>query len=267
MEKVCWEKNMRSVTQASVSLFVLAALGTLTLAKRVVCAQVSQGSTGVFSRSATTIWPSSSVPKSLVIKSPDKQCALIAEYHPQSGMRSQAITVDLQIHGVRFHTNLGQLVNSEVQWSPDSKALAVTFSDGGDVGTYHTQIYWIEEHGFRVQEPTQSVKRTFALQKLVCFEPEPPNIGAIEWLGSSERIVVAAEIPPHSNCDNFGTFKAYEIRLPEGEILKVYGQIEAKHLFGPHLGPELANANDDCITKPGSCDIPQLHHRRVVTGR
>ena len=79
------------------------------------------------------------------------------------------------------------------------------------------------------------------------------------WVKGSSEILVAAETLPHSNCDNMGTFRAYLIRLPDGHILKSYGQIEAKKLFWKHLGAELRDADDDCILRPGSCDIPQLH--------
>lgn len=236
---------------------ILAFLMFLAVASRRSSANASRAPLGVFSRASTEIWGRTGAP--MVIKSPDGRCALIAEYHygVKGGMGRS--TVYLEIGGKRFPTNIGSLVNSEVQWSPDSKALAVTFSDGGDVGTYNSEIYWIESDGFRVGDPAASVKTAYRSQRLVCFEPEPPNIGVITWLGSSQRILLAAEVPPHSNCDDFGTFKAYMVQLPGGRVLKVYGQIEAKRLFGPSLGQELANANDECFTKPGSCQIPQLH--------
>lgn len=150
-------------------------------------------------------------------------------------------------------------VDPEVLWSPDSKAFAETYSDGGAVGTFHVIIYYVEKNQLRTIEPTAAVTKEFLSHPRVCFEPEDPNIGAIKWIKDSSEILVAAETLPHSNCDNLGTFRAYIIRLPSGDILGSYGQIEAKKLFWKHLGVELRNADDECILKPGSCDIPQLH--------
>lgn len=252
---------------APTELVFLIILTALTLVSVRITRASPHDRPGTFSRNATEVWGWTGPSKSLTIKSPNGQNAVIVEYHSQSSPSPENATVYLEIGGRRLRTKIGQLVNSEVQWSPDSKALAVTFSDGGDVGTYHTRIYWIENQAFRVQEPTAGVKQAYLSHKLVCFQAEPPNIGAIEWLGSSQQILLAAEIPPHSNCDNFGTFKAYQVQLPGGRIVKVYGQIEARRLFGPHLGAELANADDTCITKPGSCDIPQLHSHGMARAR
>jgi hypothetical protein len=169
------------------------------------------------------------------------------------------LTVYLESEGGRFCTDIGEMVNSEVLWSPDSQAFAVTFSDGGSVGTYHTRIYIIEKEGARVEDPTGKVEKRFSSHKLVCFTPEAPNIGAICWMGSSSRLLLAAEIPPHSNCDNFGTFEAFEVSLPSGRILRTYGQVHARRLFGRNLGSELENSDDGCFLKPKSCRIPALH--------
>ncbi|MHB8412372.1 MAG: hypothetical protein ACYDDI_10570 [Candidatus Acidiferrales bacterium] len=150
-------------------------------------------------------------------------------------------------------------MDPEVMWSPDSKAFAETYSDSGAVGGFHVLVYYVGQNGLRIIEPTARVIREFLSHPRTCFVPEDPNIGAIEWIRGSSELLVAAETLPHSNCDNMGTFRAYIIHLPDGDIVKSYGQIEAKKLFWKHLGDELRSADDDCIRKPGSCDIPQLH--------
>jgi hypothetical protein len=218
--------------------------------------QAAQALPGTYSSDAVEIWWGR-VPRSkpLEIKSPDGMNSFIAEYHRDTA----EIDVYLTIKGRRFKTDIGELVNCEVLWSPDSQALGVTYSDGGSVGTYHARIYRVEQGGFQVEDPSAEVDEVFLSQKLVCFRPEAPNVGVICWLGGSTRILLAAEIPPHSNCDNSGTFKAYEVSLPSGEVVRTYGQIEAKRLFGRHLGTELRHANDGCLLRPKSCQIPALH--------
>lgn len=215
---------------------------------------------GHFSRDAISIWGQLGREGILEIRSPDMNKIIVVKYAVKKGaMPEYSANVYVVVGGKQFDTDIGGSVNSELGWAPDSKAFFVTYSDGGNVGTYHTLVYHVAESGLRIEEPTAHVQKDFDSKPPVCFEPEDPNIGAITWVGSSRRLLVAAEIQPHSNCDAMGTFKAYEISLPEGRILTKYGQLKAKRLFWSHLGPELRNASDECALSPKSCQIPVLH--------
>lgn len=212
-------------------------------------------SRGEFSADAVSLWELSASQRRTVI-SPDHLKRIVI-YEPVKGdVTSEKFFIT--VGGKRIQLFVGH-VEPEVLWSPDSKAFAETYSDGGAVGTFHMVIYYVEKDKLRATEPTGAVTKEFLSHPRVCFEPEDPNIGAIKWIKDSSEILVAAETLPHSNCDNMGTFRAYTIRLPGDGIVKSYGQIEAKKLFWKHLGTELRTAHDDCILKPGSCDIPQLH--------
>jgi hypothetical protein len=147
----------------------------------------------------------------------------------------------------------------EFQWAPDSKAFFLTYSDGGAVGNYKVLVGYPSKNGVKVLDPTAAVKKDFLAHYPKCYEPETPNLGCVAWLKNSYRLLVAAEVLPHSNCDMMGTFSLYEIEVPSGKIIKKYSQLQAKKLFGELLGVELRNADDECFTKPGSCDIPGLH--------
>jgi hypothetical protein len=92
-----------------------------------------------------------------------------------------------------------------------------------------------------------------------CFEKEAPNTAGIGWHGSSRRLIAAAEIVPHSNCDAMGNFRAFEVDPLRRRILASYDQLEAKRRFRRLLGDELRNADDGCVRSPPSCFIPQLH--------
>jgi hypothetical protein len=124
---------------------------------------------------------------------------------------------------------------------------------------FHLLVHYVDENGIRTIEPTKQVTRAFLSHPRRCFESEDPNIGGIMWIDDSSKLLVAAETLPHSNCDGLGTFRAYDIKLPSGEILKSYGQLDAKKEFWNHLGQELRGADDDCVRNPKSCEIPQLH--------
>jgi hypothetical protein len=167
--------------------------------------------------------------------------------------------VSVNAFGKRFQTTIGGDVDAEVFWAPDSKAFAETFSEAGAVGLYHVRVFSVDENGLHFIEPTEFVKKEFFSHPRRCFDPEDPNIGAIAWVGDSSHIVVAAETLPHSNCDGMGTFRAYEISLPGGSIEKSYNQLQAKSAFRRDMGVELLNADDECVRRPKSCWIPQLH--------
>jgi hypothetical protein len=70
---------------------------------------------------------------------------------------------------------------------------------------------------------------------------------------------VAAEIMHHSNCDSFGTFKAYVVDLSGPRIVSTYDQLETKRLYRRDLGEELLQAKDNCIRDPKSCWVGANH--------
>lgn len=209
----------------------------------------------MFSADAVPLW-NSNAPQQWTITSPDHLERIVVSETVKGDVTSEGFFII--VGGKRIRLFEGH-VEPEVLWSPDSKAFAETYSDGGAVGTFHVVIYYVEKDQLRAIEPTAAVTKEFLSHPRVCFAPEDPNIGAIKWIKDSSAILVAAETLPHTNCDNMGTFRAYAIHLPDGDIVKGYGQIDAKKLFRKDLGVELRNANDDCILKPGSCDVPQLH--------
>jgi hypothetical protein len=81
----------------------------------------------------------------------------------------------------------------------------------------------------------------------------------IAWANDATRLLVVAQVLPHSNCDNMGTFRLYELAVPTGTMIRRFSQVEAKTLFHDLLGPELRAADDSCFSEPGSCFIPMLH--------
>jgi hypothetical protein len=51
-------------------------------------------------------------------------------------------TVVVKVNGREYSTQIGSWVNAEAQWAQDSRAFFVTYSDGGNVGTYHVKIVY-----------------------------------------------------------------------------------------------------------------------------
>jgi hypothetical protein len=149
-------------------------------------------------------------------------------------------------------------VAAELTWSPDSRAFFITGSDGGAVGDFHLLV--VDRFGGRltVKDASDAIYAAFGHPVKCDDGPEAPNVGGIKWL-SGHRVLVAAEILPHSVCDSMGTFKAYELDPATMKVGRRYGQLEAKKLFGSDLGEELIGAEDGCIRQPTSCYVSTNH--------
>jgi hypothetical protein len=154
--------------------------------------------------------------------------------------------------------DVGRGTGAELLWSPDSKALAVTTSNGSSNGVFDLFIFQIEGATVRKIDATQSVRKVFG-HPVACAYPEPPNVVAVAWTQSSAHLLVAAQILDHSVCDSFGTFKLYELSVPSLMVDKTYDQLEAKRLFGSKLGVFLQRARDICISDPRVCEVPANH--------
>lgn len=147
----------------------------------------------------------------------------------------------------------------EIGWSPASDTFFVNHSDGGAVGTYHVVVYRLSKGRLTEIRLAPALRLDVLDRYPKCFRPEEPNMLGIAWASDATRLLVAAQVLSHSNCDNMGTFGLYELAIPSGTMIRRFSQDEAKTLFHDLLGPELHAADDGCFSKPGSCSIPMLH--------
>ena len=214
-------------------------------------APFAAGATDLWER----MWPSSGAggPVTVEVASPDGRKLLTATYDKTAGVLLRIRSGDLD-----SIINIGPGVQSAVEWSPDSKAFFLTTSDQGGEGWYHTLVYFVAKDGIRQVDPTPLILAAFG-HPVRCGRPEDPNVGAIKWLSDSRHILMAAEIIGHTICDSYGTFKVYEVALPELKIVRTYGQLEAKRLFQDSLGWEIENAPNNCIRDPKSCWVEGNH--------
>ena len=206
----------------------------------------------IFSNDATAIWGNLG---EIIVPSPDGTKAIVVKKGAESEGGNR---VTVRAFNREFKTRIGFMVNSEVAWAPNSRSFFVTYSDGGNVGTYHTKIFYVEPNGLRTVEPVRDARKLFSPH---CFSSESPNVGAIKWITPS-RLLVALEVPPHGSCAAPGTFEAFEIDVPKSTVLRSYSQIEAKRLFLNSLGVELQNADDDCFKSPQLCSPTGLNISR-----
>lgn len=215
---------------------------------------------GNFARSAQPIWnriADAVGQPPLTLLSPKRLSKVTISYDEKGDETSLTARTSGRIGTGRVKLSPGAL--AELLWSGDASAFAVTSSDGGAVGTYHAVIVGAGGNGKIVsRDLSPLVIRAFG-HPVKCDEPEDPNIAAVTWLPGSSRLIVAAEIPPHSNCDSFGTFRAYEVDWRSMRVVRGYDQITAKQLFGKAMGSELRSAPDDCVRRPRSCWVSTNH--------
>jgi hypothetical protein len=148
-------------------------------------------------------------------------------------------------------------LNAQVLWNADSTGFAVTGSSEGANGRYHTSSFSLRNDHL-VQVPlTRTVERAFG-HPMKCGWPEAPNVSAVKWL-DHRRLLVAAQIVNHSNCDCFGTFKGYVVDVLDRSVLRAYDQLQVKERFHSDLGPWLQDANDDWVRNPKSCYVAENH--------
>jgi hypothetical protein len=205
-----------------------------------------------FSARATTIY------RGKQVRSPDEKAIVYLEpFRTQlrDSPNNSPAQLMVETNGKRLAASIAFVLDAEIIWSPDSNAFSLTGSLQGANGQYRTDVFVIPADKLVPLHLTDVIEKQFG-NPVRCGWPEPPNVAAIKWLVPSRRLLVASEIIHHSNCDSFGTFKAYAIDMgQEPRITKEYDQLQVKRLFREDLGGELLQADDNCIRDPKSCRI------------
>lgn len=211
-----------------------------------------------YSQQATAIWENIWIEKqptgTIRIPSPDDMKAVTATYD----MKADLLQLTVAAGGKQFKVKLEGGVGSELAWSPDSEAFFVTWSTAGLTGEYHTLVVYVSEQGLRKVHLDLAARRAFG-HPVPCIGPTLVNVVGVAWLEGSQRMLVAAQVPPLNICDSYNTFRAYEVSLPAAVVIKPYGQLAAKKKFWTYLGRDLRDAPDNCITDLKSCESPENH--------
>lgn len=181
-------------------------------------------------------------------KSPDGRKALtVKRVEDDKDPDGVHVTFTVTVGAKQFQTQLLGF-NSEVLWSPDSAAFAVTQTEGGGGFGYGAYVFFADENGVRKIDLSENIRKVFHTPGK-CDSPVSPNFGVVDWLYGSDKILVAAEVVPVSVCECMGAFRLYEVSLPNLKIQKSYSQLQGKQKFWPVLGQELRSASDDCAKR------------------
>jgi hypothetical protein len=184
------------------------------LAMMLAAAQPASG--GLFARQATGVADIAGSPRPKTVTAPNGRSRAVARFSDWSTDDSDDhLTVFLGGDDHRFPAG----PNAELLWSPDSAALAVTADEGGAAGSYALTILVKKEKGrhWREVEVTEKVVRLFT-PHMRCDDDETPNVAALGWI-SGQRLLVMAQVPPHSSCRNMGRYAGYIVDTVTGEPL------------------------------------------------
>lgn len=148
--------------------------------------------------------------------------------------------------GKSYWTPFGMMHDAELGWSPDSKRLFVTWTETGELGPWHVQVYDVTQDGPReIKGVTREASKDLLARERRAPIPsglprgywnsleycEPEIVGS-QWLNGSSQILVAAIAGPDSGCKYMSDFRVYRIDVKSGRILQSYSATEAHRLFG-----------------------------------
>lgn len=184
--------------------------------------------------------PDSNPERQLDLPSPDgKKIIEVRGFH-----------VRLRMSGKRYWTPFGNMHDAEVGWAPDSTRLFVTWSESGQLGPWHTQVYNVTDTGLvempgivrRVKPDMILRMRKAPLPGWVATQEQRAMWNGLDycaddavgsqWLNGSSEILVAALAGPDSGCKYMGDFVVYRIEVATGRILKTYSEKDAQRIFG-----------------------------------
>ncbi|HET6934962.1 MAG TPA: hypothetical protein VFI72_08985 [Candidatus Angelobacter sp.] len=198
---------------------------------------------GAWSGAATALltpspgdWTSSSTQ---TIPSPDKQKIIHVKDH----------NVLFETRQREFPTDFGYKTNAELGWAPDSSRFFLTWTTGGELGVWKTEVYQVSETGLtELKGIGQNAIRDFdhqirQLPPPKDFAKEPglsywlglhycePNLVGSQWLNGSKELLVSVLVPNTSYCRYMSEFNVYRIAVPSGQILQRYTAQEAHRTF------------------------------------
>jgi hypothetical protein len=171
--------------------------------------------------------------------------------------------VRLSVNGKRYWTPFGNMHDAEVGWAPDSTRLFVTWSESGQLGPWHTQVYDVTETGLvEIPGVTRYVRADLILRmkraplpKWVANREERAMWSTLgycaddavgsQWLNGSGEILLAGLAGPDSECKYMGDFVVYRIEVVTGRILQRYSEYDALHTFGYENLPRVEADDDD----------------------
>lgn len=145
------------------------------------------------------------------------------------------LAVTVQGDTVPGTDDIGVSTLAELSWAENSKGFFITESLGGATGEWRVTAFLIrngEVHRMDIAENAiNEFKKTYE-----CKKAEEPNIFGITWMNGTERILLVAQVPPHSSCPEMGNLMGYIVSVTSGDIIEEIDQKELLSEWKGHLG-------------------------------
>jgi hypothetical protein len=164
----------------------------------------------------------------------------------------------LRIGGQSFTTGINNITkhDAELGWAPDSTKFFITWSESGELGPWHMQVYGVDESGLRefpnIEEPARKdferrVRQLPIDPKLDSPELEnfwdsqeycePYHVIGGRWLNGSREILLSVLIRNTGDCKYASEFNVYLVNAVTGEILQRFTAAEGHKRFGDKYLP------------------------------
>ena len=108
--------------------------------------------------------------------------------------------------------------NALILWSPDRRAFALTYSDGGAIGGFHVRVFQMQ--GDKVTEVSVSIQPAVDSFKASHYcKSRGNNVSAIKWVHDSKHLMLMTEVYPAGDCGpDQGHAEGYLVTVPDGKI-------------------------------------------------
>jgi hypothetical protein len=122
--------------------------------------------------------------------------------------------------------------NGVIDWAPNGHALALTYSDGGAIGGFHTRVFTVQ--GDSVTDVSKAIEPAIADFKARHFcKIRGNNVRALKWIGDWQHLLLWTEVYPTSDCgSDLGHIEGYVVNVPSGNIEKHLTLAELKRYPG-----------------------------------
>lgn len=166
--------------------------------------------------------------------------------------------VGIVMDGKGYRTKLGEKTSAELGWAPDSQHFFLTWTDGGDTGTWHTELYSVTNARLRnitgfeshvrgdferkirhlpIPKFASNMDQQYWLGKKYC----EANLVGAQWLNDSQELLISALVPNVGICRFASKFEVYRVAVPSGKILQRYKPREAYKEFDRESLPRIAD--------------------------
>jgi hypothetical protein len=184
-------------------------------------------------------------------------------YSPDRRKRIEVVgaKVTLRMSGRSFKTDINTFTkhDAELGWAPDSARFFVTWTQSGELGPWHMQVYGVNESGVHEFPNVEAPARKDVEQRVRRWPIDPalnsPDLRSVwnadqycepyhviggRWLNGSQELLLSVLIRNTSDCKYMSEFNVYRVNAVSGEILERFTAAEAHKRFGDKYLPLIA---------------------------